>query len=113
MTVSLLTLTTNNQMANPEEYMDCLILERVTELDANIIRRDPEYRRLHQEIDACYQDLERICPSAPELVEIRSRLEGAIGMLEVLIERLIYMQSLRDGARLQNFLDGARWRNGS
>lgn len=87
-----------------EEYLAYLIDERVAELWAEGLRRDPEYQRLRKQFDDFMNDLLALLPkegSKPVLEAIRE----TVGVLEKAGGAVLYRQGFKDGAGLARMLE--------
>ena len=85
-------------MVDLEEYLCYLAIERASEFEEKIVRHDPEYQKIQAELEDYYLEIRRLLPEPGPEDNVIDRLQVTVGVLEVLIERLVYRQSLKDGA---------------
>ena len=82
------------------EYLDYLVMERVAELAAKVVRNDPECQQLQTRLESCYQVI-RDQVAEPVRRVLIEEFQEAIAQLEGRGQELAYRQGLRDGKALK------------
>ncbi len=96
--------TESPAMVSPEEYLSYLVIERVSELEAKLIQRNPEYQKIQIELNDCYLEIRKLSSEPDRVENLIEKIQVNFGVLEVLIGRLSYKQGLKDGAILIKYL---------
>jgi hypothetical protein len=87
-------ITDSPTIAVLEEYLTHLIMERTSELDKKLIRKNPEYLSLRFELEEYCAELRRLAPESLPGESFIEKLQVAISRLEILVQRFSYRQGL-------------------
>ena len=94
------TITESPNMVSLEEYIDYLIIERVSELAAKVIKQDESYQKIQKELISCNQKLSNLLSKTKFNEIIEETLDPAISDMEMILLKLAYRQGLKDGTGL-------------